>query len=74
MFGGRLGVPELLVIFLVFSVVTVPMGVAWWKIFTKAGHPGILGLAMMVPFVKFFLLLWFAFADWPIQKGLAPDP
>jgi hypothetical protein len=38
MFGGRLGVPELLLIFIVFSVCTVPMGVAWWRIFTKAGH------------------------------------
>jgi hypothetical protein len=29
MFGGRLGLPELLLIFIVFSVFAVPIGVAW---------------------------------------------
>jgi len=40
------------------------------EIFTKAGHPGALGLAMLIPLVSFFVFLWFAFSDWPIEKKL----
>jgi hypothetical protein len=42
----------------------------WWKIFSKAGYPGWLGLGMFVPLINLFLLFYFAFADWPILKGI----
>jgi len=69
MLGGRIGIPELLVLLIILSIVPVVIA-AWWKIFTKAGHPGALGLAMLIPLVSFFVFLWFAFSDWPIEKKL----
>jgi len=71
MFGGRLGVPELVIVFLLFGVPTIA---AWWKIFVKAGHPGALSLTRLIPGVGFFVLLWFAFSEWPIEKNLAAAP
>lgn len=68
MFGGRLGIPELLVLMVFLwgplMIVVIP---AWWRIFTKAGYPGPLSLAMIVPIVGLVLLLWFASSTWPIE-------
>ena len=65
MFGGKLGIPELLILGIIFWPVWV---IGWWKIFAKAGQPGILSLAMLVPILNFILFLWFAFSTWPIEK------
>jgi hypothetical protein len=50
----------------------------WWKIFSKAGYSGalaLLNLAIIIPFigwiVPLILTIWFAFADWPVRKGMA---
>lgn len=47
----------------------------WWKIFSKAGHPGalsLLNLAIIIPFigwlVPLILTIWFAFSEWPALK------
>jgi hypothetical protein len=72
MFGGRVGVPELLLLMIllfIFGGAVAAAIAAWWRIFAKAGHPGALGLLMMIPGVNFVVLLWFAFSDWPIQKS-----
>jgi hypothetical protein len=41
--------------------------VPFWKIFSKAGYPGVLSLAMLVPIlnIAFFLGL-----EWPVLKEL----
>ena len=44
--------------------------VIWWKIFSKAGWPGALGLLMLVPFVNLIMCFYVAFATWPIQREL----
>jgi hypothetical protein len=80
MFGGKLGLPELLVLMVLTVILSVPWIVlaipAWWRIFTKAGHPGALSLTMLIPMVNLGVLLWFAFSRWPIeeqaQKGFPP--
>jgi hypothetical protein len=81
MFGGKLGIPELLILLVLLLLTSGPwfLGVpAWWRIFTKAGHPGALSLTMLIPMVNFGILFWFAFSRWPIeesgQKGFAPPP
>jgi hypothetical protein len=81
MFGGRLGIPELLLLIVLSALYCWPwiLGIpAWWRIFTKAGHPGALSLTMLIPMVNLVMLLWFAFSRWPIedsgQKGFAPPP
>lgn len=50
----------------------------WWKIFSKAGYSGALSLVFLagiIPFIGWIvplvLIIWFAFADWPVRKGLA---
>jgi ABC-type spermidine/putrescine transport system permease subunit II len=47
----------------------------WWKIFSKAGHPGalsLINLAVIIPLVGplivLGLLIWFAFSEWPALK------
>jgi hypothetical protein len=72
MFGGRIGVPELLILVALFLIVSGPlMIIAWWRIFAKAGHPGALSLVMLIPIINFFLLFWFAFTSWPIEQQTA---
>lgn len=40
----------------------------WFRIFEKAGYSGWLAILMMVPVANIILLLYFAFAEWPVQK------
>jgi hypothetical protein len=69
MVAGNLGLPEWLVGLILLFIVPLVI-VAWWRIFSKAGHPGAISLALLVPAVGFFVFLWFAFSDWPIEKKL----
>ena len=48
----------------------VLMLIIWWKIFSKAGWPGAVSLVMLVPFVNLIMIVYFAFATWPIQREL----
>jgi hypothetical protein len=48
----------------------VLMLIIWWKIFSKAGWPGALSLVMLVPLVNLIMVVYFAFATWPIQREL----
>jgi hypothetical protein len=43
---------------------------AFWKILTKTGHSGWLGLLFLIPLVGFGVLLWLAFSEWPIERRL----
>ena len=60
----RIGVPELLIICVIAFVAVIP----WWNILRKSGNPPALSLLMMVPLLNVVLLLWFAFAEWPIER------
>ncbi len=42
----------------------------WWRIFSKAGFPGALGLLMLVPLVNLAMMCFLAFARWPVQQQL----
>jgi hypothetical protein len=66
MFGWNLSDTEwlIVVVFLGLSVV------GWWKIFSRAGYPGLLGLFIFVPVVNFVAFLWLAFLPWPIEDKL----
>ena len=44
--------------------------IIWWRIFSKAGWPGLLSLLMFVPFVNLLLMAVFALTDWPIEREL----
>jgi len=42
----------------------------WWKIFSKAGYSGALGLLMLVPIANLVMVLVLAFGRWPIHEEL----
>jgi uncharacterized membrane protein len=41
-----------------------------WKIFSKAGYSGALGLLMFVPIANIIVLCVLAFSEWPIYREL----
>jgi hypothetical protein len=55
---------------LIWLVVLAFMIFCWWKIFSKAGFSGALSLLLIVPIANLILIIWFAFADWPVLKRL----
>ena len=61
-----IGFPELLVILIVGGLGIVPA----WKIFSKAGYPGVLSLAMLVPILNLVMYCFLAFSEWPVLKEL----
>ncbi|HEX9780807.1 MAG TPA: hypothetical protein VGB20_06290 [bacterium] len=42
----------------------------WWRIFSKTGYPGVLGILMLVPLVNLVLVLMLAFSQWPLERRL----
>lgn len=56
---------------IVFGALLLIAGVIWWKILSKAGYRGWVGLLMFVPIVNLGLLLYLAFSEWPIHKELS---
>lgn len=44
--------------------------VIYWRIAEKAGFSGAASLLMLIPLVNFFVLLYFAFTEWPIEQRL----
>ena len=72
-----IGLPEVSIILailfgllLLLAVRVVP----YWKIFSKAGYSGALGLLMVIPFVELVVLYVIAFSDWPAFRRLPPGP
>lgn len=54
---------------LCIGLISVLFGIViWWKIFSKAGYSGALGLLMFVPIANLVVLLVLAFGEWPIQR------
>lgn len=47
-------------------LLTVFMVFLWWRIFSKAGYSGALGLLMFVPFGILIMACILAFSQWPI--------
>jgi len=54
-----------------FSLVAIIFAVViYWKIFSKAGYSGAMGLLMFVPIANIVVLCILAFGEWPIYKEL----
>lgn len=64
-----IGLPELVIAFTVFAFPFLVF--PFWKIFAKAGYPGIMSLAMLVPLLNVVMLLFLGFSDWPVLRELA---
>jgi len=62
-----------------FLMMAVTFGIAmaalhifiFWRIFSRAGHPGAMALLMLVPLVNLGMLIYLAFGDWPVLRELA---
>jgi len=65
-----MGVGMFVVVVFMALMSLVLMLIIWWKIFSKAGWPGALSLVMLVPLVNIIMVVYFAFATWPIQREL----
>jgi hypothetical protein len=55
---------------LVIIVVAVLCVWAYWRIFTKAGYPGAMGILMVIPLLNVIMLFFLAFSEWPVLKEL----
>lgn len=49
---------------IIFSVII------YWRIFSKAGYSGAMGLWMFVPIANLVVILILAFGEWPIHREL----
>ncbi len=71
--GGRpgrglfLGLPPWMM-FVVFGVTMLVLAIAFYQLYKKAGYNGLLGLLMLIPGVNLAMMLFLAFADWPVLK------
>jgi len=56
-------------VYVVVSLLVLILAIViWWRIFSKAGYSGALGLLMFVPIANLVLLLVLAFGTWPIEQ------
>jgi hypothetical protein len=62
MFG--VGLTEMLIVVLLLALVVWPC----WRICTKAGLPGALGLVSLIPIGLFVLLFVWALVEWPALR------
>ena len=55
---------------IIYMVVFIVVLVVWpfWRIFDKAGYPGIMSLLMIIPIFNVIALFFLAFAQWPALK------
>ena len=60
----------ILVSLLVMVAIIVFSVIIYWKIFSKAGYSGALGLLMFVPIANIVVLCILAFGEWPIYREL----
>src|SRR5436309_4292329 len=63
------GVMTLIMLLIGLAVIVFSV-VIYWKIFSKAGYSGALGLLMFVPIANIIVLCILAFGNWPIYKEL----
>lgn len=55
----------------IFSLIAIIFAVIiYWRIFSKAGYSGAMGLLMFVPIANIIVLCILAFGNWPIYKEL----
>ena len=69
---GRVGLPELLVLFVVGTLAVGVTVLPFWMIFKKAGFSPWLALTQLLPIVNLVALFYLAFAEWPILRERRP--
>jgi len=46
------------------------IGFAGWRVFSRAGFKGYIGILFLVPIANFFALLYLAHKEWPAAKKI----
>jgi hypothetical protein len=64
-----LGIPELVLVAVIFAAWAF-VAFAGTRVAVKAGYPACLGIAFVVPPLNIALLLFLAFATWPVEREL----
>ncbi len=64
-----MGTPGPFELIIILFVLLIP-AILVWRICSKTGFPGALGLLMLVPVANFILLCVLAFAEWTIEQEL----
>jgi len=59
----------LLVLLIVLGIVALVVA-AWCMIFKRAGYPWAMGLLSIVPVANFVIVLFLAFAKWPVEREI----
>lgn len=54
-------------------LMAVVMVIPFWRLSSRLGYPGALGLLVLVPLVNLAFFYFLAFANWPIDKDRSPD-
>jgi len=63
------GPMEMLVVLFISAFAFILPVIAFWKICSKAGFSGALGLLMLIPIANIILPLYLAFAEWPALRS-----
>lgn len=63
------------IVFILFVVILAIASVVlavtiYWRIFSKAGYSGMMGLLLFVPIANIIVLCILAFCEWPIYREL----
>jgi len=66
-----IGLPELLAVTAIMASLGGLIVLPYWKVFSKAGFPGALGLLMLIPLANIVAMFYLAFAAWPVHRELA---
>lgn len=59
--------------FIWMIVISVIMVLPFWRICTRIGYHGALGLLVLIPLVNLGFFYFLAFSQWPIQKTQTPE-
>jgi hypothetical protein len=65
---------ELMIVLVLTVVLTAITVLPFWMISTKAGFPGWISLAMLVPVLNLLFPFFLAFADWPALRHGSNQP
>ena len=65
-----MGIPGPFEIIVILIALVIPAALCW-RVFSKTGFPGALGLFVLIPGLGFFIvLIALAFNEWPIEREL----
>jgi hypothetical protein len=59
------------IIRVVVGVLVIPLFIIpFWRIFSRAGFPGVLAILMLIPLVNLIVLYYVAFSRWNVKPDI----